>query len=128
MNTNHSTMNPDQRTARKAMVTHWVEAGLFLRQTLGDYAAGMVLLEVFFTDDPLVTAEYVCARLGGVVSEDTVRRRLKRMVDQGTVVVKPVGRVKLYSINPACAEAAAAFMERKVTTHPDLSEEAQNAR
>lgn len=100
----------EKRRFNAAIARHWLVGGIHLHRMLGSYACGTVLLEAYFSDKPEVGAEYVANRLAGIVSEDTARRRLKQMQDQGTVTCRKRGRTRLYRLRPDLAEAAIAYM------------------
>lgn len=93
------------------LVKHTISSGLFLERLLGNYSAGIVALEAYFTDNPEVTAEYVAQRIDDYLSEDTVRRRLAEMARARIVSVRKSGRTIYYTLDPEIAAAAISFLK-----------------
>jgi hypothetical protein len=101
-----------ERQVNASLARHLITGGLFLEQLLGNYACGLVALETFFgTPDGEVTADYVSHRLGGLISEDTARRRLNDMGKRNIVTIRKAGRGIYFKLRPELAEAAISFMK-----------------
>lgn len=102
----------DQISFRRSMVRHWFKVALAFWGRLGDGKIGMVLLDRYWSgNDPWVTADYVTAALDGLYSDDTVRRRLKQLADNGALLTRKEGRATLYAMRPSVAEEVTAHME-----------------
>lgn len=87
-------------TTQMALRRIWVNNGAATGVEIG-----VMLTEVFYTANPWVTAQYLAGRLGGAYSDDTIRRRLEEMVDDGRVEVVEAGGRKLYRARENEAQA-----------------------
>jgi hypothetical protein len=97
-------------TPQATAVRRWIVGWGTLRRMFGDYPVGLVALEAYFSAKPEISAEYVHERLNGILSDDTVRRRLKRMQDMGIVTCRKRGRTLLYRMRPNLAQAAISYI------------------
>lgn len=84
----------------------------------GTVPIGCILTEAFYSANQWVSASYVQGRFPAV-SEDTVRRRLERMVDAGKAEVMEVGGRKAYRANRACAERTFSLLDAEFTAAVD---------
>jgi hypothetical protein len=110
--THFGKLSTDKIASRRHMVRHWFKATARIWQLVGDAKVGLVLLDRYWSgDDPWVTADYVVAALDNHYSDDTVRRRLKALVKDGTVLSRTEGRLTLYAFRPTVAEEVTLTME-----------------
>lgn len=93
------------------MIRGWVDGILRLKDLLGYPIVGLATLEAHFSSNKEVTADYVCERLKGMFSDDTVRRKLRRMEKRGVLVSRKDGRTRYYRLAPDAAAEAKAFLE-----------------
>lgn len=106
-------MNSKSVSREALMVNHWIQGGVALYNILGDYAIGIALVKCYCDGHEGQTADSVAAILGGIISVDTARRRLTKMVETGVARCVNHGRFRVYKINAEFAEEALAFMRAK---------------
>lgn len=112
-------LTEDERQLNHSIATFWLGGGLFLFKLLGDAVVGLVALEAFYSKTSKeVTAEYVAERLGDRMSEDTVRRRLKKMAEMNVLQVRKAGRTMFYQLHPDLAATAITLMRGEVVFLP----------
>lgn len=103
---------PETINERKRLVRAYMSVAQAVWRSVGDGKVTGILLERFWSGaDPWVTADYVTASLDGVYSDDTVRRRLKQLVDAGVLLKCREGRLSLYAMRPSMAEEIIKLME-----------------
>jgi hypothetical protein len=92
------------------MVDHWIKSGLQLRDLFGDYPIGMILLKCYLDGHAGQTVDTISTALGGFLSDDTVRRRVSKIVLKGTVTANREHKQTVYKMVPAVAVQALAII------------------
>jgi hypothetical protein len=105
----------ERRRVRHSGVGHLIASSLAVVRLLQDYAVGMVALEAALEPGVgEITVDYVTARLEGLLSEDTIRRRIRQMARTDILETRQAGRARYYRLRPDLVEAVCRVIEGKV--------------
>lgn len=105
-------MNPKPRSRDARVVNRWINGGITLYKILGDYALGLALVKCYCEGHEGQTIDSIAAILGDILSNDTVRRRMTKMVEAGMVDCTNYGRFRVYKIKAEVAEKALAYIRQ----------------
>lgn len=87
----------------------------------GSGPIGLILTEAFFGETVWLTAPNVAVRSGGLLSDDTARRKLDALVNVGRAECKDEGHRRLYRAVPKLADDTVAMLRR--IAQPDTRSE-----
>lgn len=102
------------------MVARALDIRARLLPILLDVSVGLVAFEACIgRDGSEITTDYVLARLGSATtSEDTIRRRLKKMAKCGVLDTRREGRTVFYEMSEETAKRVAKELTRTANSHP----------
>lgn len=89
-----------------------LDAHLALERMWGSGPVGLILTEAYFTETVWLTAPAVAAKTGGLLSDDTARRKLDALVNVGRAECRDEGYRRLYRALPKQAEETVAVLRR----------------
>lgn len=98
-------------TTAKEHLAFRIDTAVEFAKMSGDQLLAMVLLEAHLSDHPEVTAEYAVERLDGIVSDDTVRRKLRKMERDGSVTCRKAGRTMFFRLSMEVAETGLCILQ-----------------
>jgi len=78
----------------------------------GSGPVGLILTEAHFSEEVWLTAPMVSARSGGLLSDDTARRKLDALVNVERALCRDEGHRRFYRAAPKLAEETVEMLRR----------------